>query len=169
MYLLFFGIMYVYLCIVIKMTQFPIYALDEMREAMGGQNVWREMNLIPFKEIIDDVSIDILLNILMTIPLGFGLSFLIRCSWKKIALAGVLVGSVSEVGQLISALWIGFTFRHINIDDVILNFVGVLIGYALFKTFKILFKVLMSRLDLQSNIFLQYINCVCDERQEKIR
>lgn len=32
MYLLCFAVMYVYLCIVINITQFPIYASDGMRE-----------------------------------------------------------------------------------------------------------------------------------------
>lgn len=41
--------MYVYLCNVINLTQFPIYVDDDQREAFGGQNVWKEMNLIPFK------------------------------------------------------------------------------------------------------------------------
>ena len=48
-YLLFFSIMYVYLYKVIDLTQFPIYADEFQRSTFGGQNVWREMNLIPFK------------------------------------------------------------------------------------------------------------------------
>lgn len=35
-YLLFYTIMYVYLCNVINLTQFPIYVDDDQREAFGG-------------------------------------------------------------------------------------------------------------------------------------
>ena len=51
MYLLCFSDMYIYLCVVLDLTQFPIYASEGMKAAMGGQNVWREMNLIPLKTI----------------------------------------------------------------------------------------------------------------------
>lgn len=163
MYLLCFAVMYVYLCIVINITQFPIYASDGMREAMGGQNVWREMNLIPFKEMISGFSSEVLLNILMTIPLGFGLPFLIHCSWRRITFSGILTGALCETGQLLTALWAGFTFRHVNIDDVILNMIGTLSGYALFKGFKIIFKLSMDRWDLKTNGFFKYIDDVCDE------
>lgn len=54
MYLLCFSVMYIYLCVVLDLTQFPIYASEGMKAAMGGQNVWREMNLIPLKTIVTD-------------------------------------------------------------------------------------------------------------------
>ena len=81
-----------YLCVVLDLTQFPIYASEGMKAAMGGQNVWREMNLIPLKTIVTDFSMESVLNIIVTIPLGFGLSFLMRCSWRQIMLSGLLVG-----------------------------------------------------------------------------
>ena len=56
MYLLCFSVMYIYLCVVLDLTQFPIYASEGMKAAMGGQNVWREMNLIPLKTIVTDYA-----------------------------------------------------------------------------------------------------------------
>ena len=58
MYLLCFSVMYIYLCVVLDLTQFPIYASEGMKAAMGGQNVWREMNLIPLKTIVTDFSME---------------------------------------------------------------------------------------------------------------
>ena len=162
-YLICFLIMYIYVCELINLTQFPIYATEGMKAAMGEQNVWREMNLIPFKTIIGNLSIDLLLNIIMTLPLGFGLPFLITCSWKKVIFSGILVGALCEIGQLSSALWIGFTFRHVNIDDIILNFFGTLLGYALFKIFCHIFHWSYNKLKIPSNIFLSYILNICDE------
>ena len=139
MYLLCFSVMYIYLCVVLDLTQFPIYASEGMKAAMGGQNVWREMNLIPLKTIVTDFSMESVLNIIVTIPLGFGLSFLMRCSWRQIMLSGLLVGGCAEAGQLLTALWVGFTFRHVNIDDILLNIIGVLLGYGVFKIFRNVF------------------------------
>ena len=106
MYLLCFSVMYIYLCVVLDLTQFPIYASEGMKAAMGGQNVWREMNLIPLKTIVTDFSMESILNIIMTIPLGFGLSFLMRCSWRQIMLSGLLVGGRAIIDCVMG--WIYF-------------------------------------------------------------
>ena len=138
-YLFFFIIMYVYLCYVVYLTQFPIYATEGMKIAFGGQNVWREMNLVPLKSIIINFSVDSVLNILLTIPFGFALPFLFKITWRNTTLAGICIGTLIELGQLISALIVGFTIRHINIDDVILNLAGTIIGYVVFLIFKKVF------------------------------
>ena len=93
----------------------------------------------------------------MTIPLGFGLSFLMRCSWRQIMLSGLLVGGCAEAGQLLTALWVGFTFRHVNIDDILLNIIGVLVGYGVFKIFRNVFQWGYKKLETNSNAFLSYI------------
>ena len=185
MYLLCFSVMYIYLCVVLDLTQFPIYASEGMKAAMGGQNVWREMNLIPLKTIVTDFSMESVLNIIVTIPLGFGLSFLMRCSWRQIMLSGLLVGGCAEAGQLLTALWVGFTFRHVNIDDILLNIIGVLLGYGVFKIFRDLKKKMTvidkvfpeeirnflkvvckyQRMDLIEDIFAAY-DRYCDEQNQ---
>ena len=38
MYLLCFSVMYIYLCVVLDLTQFPIYASEGMKAAMGGHS-----------------------------------------------------------------------------------------------------------------------------------
>ena len=168
MYLLCFSVMYIYLCVVLDLTQFPIYASEGMKAAMGGQNVWREMNLIPLKTIVTDFSMESVLNIIVTIPLGFGLSFLMRCSWRHIMLSGLLVGGRAEAGQLLTALWVGFTFRHVNIDDILLNIIGVLLGYGVFKIFRNVFQWGYKKLETNSNAFLSYIKCVCDDNSDAL-
>lgn len=168
MYLLCFSVMYIYLCVVLDLTQFPIYASEGMKAAMGGQNVWREMNLIPLKTIVTDFSMESVLNIIVTIPLGFGLSFLMRCSWRQIMLSGLLVGGCAEAGQLLTALWVGFTFRHVNIDDILLNIIGVLVGYGVFKIFRNVFQWGYKKLETNSNAFLSYIKCVCDDNSDAL-
>lgn len=168
MYLLCFSVMYIYLCVVLDLTQFPIYASEGMKAAMGGQNVWREMNLIPLKTIVTDFSMESVLNIIVTIPLGFGLSFLMRCSWRQNMLSGLLVGGCAEAGQLLTALWVGFTFRHVNIDDILLNIIGVLVGYGVFKIFRNVFQWGYKKLETNSNAFLSYIKCVCDDNSDAL-
>lgn len=136
-FLLFLAIMWAYFGGVISYTQFPIHIVEGYGEQfMGGQNVWRDMNLIPFKTGVDKSAV---LNILMTMPFGFGLPFLIRASLKKICIAGLLCGTALEAGQFITALYVGYTFRCVDINDIICNFLGTLIGYTLFLVFKSVF------------------------------
>lgn len=154
-YLLFFTIMYIYLCNVIDITQFPIYKDDDQREIFGGQNVFRTMNLIPFQY---GFTKDSFLNILMTVPLGLGLPFLIKASFKKIFGAGLLMGLSIECTQLLVALYAGYTLRYVDIDDIIYNLLGTLMGYLiLFKLFKITLKFIVKKFDMKFNPLLKHM------------
>jgi len=114
------------------------------------------MNLIPFKYEFTKLSF---FNILMTVPLGFGLPFLFRASFKKILIAGVLTGIILESGQLLTALYAGYTFRFVDIDDVIFNISGTLLGYfILFKLFKLTFNILVRKWNIKFNSIVKHIN-----------
>lgn len=154
-YLLFFTVMYIYICNVINLTQFPIYIDDDQRKTFGGQNVWRDMSLIPLKQ---GFSMTSFYNILMTVPLGFGLPFIIKVSLKKVIYIGLFAGILFEMGQLLTALYAGYTFRFVDIDDVIFNFLGTLVGYLiLFKLFKVVVEFFITKLRLKSNPIINYI------------
>jgi len=121
----------IYFYFVIKMTQFPIHSGEIFAEDLGG-HYWRSINLIPFKGSFNLGSIQ---NIIMTMPLGF-LVPLIRTkatSLKQIALVGILAGLILEGLQLMQLLVNTFTFRVIDVNDVLFNFCGVLVGYFCFK------------------------------------
>ncbi len=154
-YLLFFTIFFIYLCNVFNHTQLPIVINEDMRREIG-QNVWRDMNLIPLN--FNNLSIiPSLLNILLTIPFGFGISFIAKVRFKQVALLGVLLGVTLEILQLITALTVGFTFRYVDINDVIFNFSGVILGYLIFKVFVINFRKLIDKFNIELNPFLQYV------------
>ena len=91
-----------------------------------------------------------------------------RCSWRQIMLSGLLVGGCAEAWQLLTALWVGFTFRHVNIDDILLNIIGVLLGYGVFKIFRNVFQWGYKKLETNSNAFLSYIKCVCDDNSDAL-
>jgi glycopeptide antibiotics resistance protein len=157
-YLLFFTIFYVYIYYLIDLTQFPIYIDDEQREIFGGQNVWKEMNLVPFKY---GFSIANFYNILMTIPLGFGIPFLVKVNLKKIFVIGLLTTISMESLQLLTALYAGYTFRVVDINDIILNTFGTLIGYLIFfKAFKYIYNYAIKKfgINYSENIILRHIS-----------
>lgn len=81
-------------------------------------------NLIPFRTFaLDPWSVMILLgNVILFFPIGFFCILLWRRnSWKHILLIGFLTAFCIEVTQL-------FVGRTFDIDDILLNTVGVLLG-----------------------------------------
>lgn len=155
-YLFFFTLFFIYLIEVLRYTQFPIYLSKYMREAIG-QNVWKNMNLIPLITLEYTSFKTSLLNIALFIPFGFGLPFISRHRMGKIVAIGILFSVILETLQLVIALGVGFTFRVVDINDVIFNTVGVIIGYILFVIFVHMFRFTLDKWSIKQSAILQYI------------
>lgn len=84
------------------------------------------VNLRPF----DSIGIGYVMNIIMCVPFGFLLPFI----WKqcrdirKTVLAGALFSLAIEITQL-------FNWRATDIDDLVANTCGALLGYLIWKVF----------------------------------
>lgn len=155
-YLIFFTIFYVYIVKVLDFTQFPIYLTESMR-ANIGQNVWTNMNLIPLFTITQKTIMTSVLNVLVTIPFGFGLPFISNLRMRQVVLAGLITSITLEVLQLFTAFGAGFTFRVVDINDIIFNTLGVAIGYTLFIGFIRGYRFLLSKWGIPQNPILKYI------------
>lgn len=89
-----------------------------------------EINLIPFRWISEGTRLYIE-NILLFTPLGF----MLPCIWKKYevlwktALSGMTCSLMIELGQL-------FNRRVTDIDDLLMNTLGTLIGWFIFRLLK---------------------------------
>jgi glycopeptide antibiotics resistance protein len=133
-YLFFFSIFWVYLLAVVRAVVFPIVIGSDLTNGFRAS-----INLIPF--YFGDCSMfnlcvrGVVENILLTIPYGFGINFLIKIKLKNILWLSLLIGLVFEFSQLVISLVFRSGFRAIDINDVIFNGIGVLIGYGLFRLF----------------------------------
>ena len=93
---------------------------------LKAENLLSHVNLIPFSNKINVIGY--LLNIVMFVPLGF----LVPLIWNRTAkvphvlLAGFSFSFLIEVSQLLSS-------RGTDIDDLILNTLGAVIGFLLSK------------------------------------
>jgi glycopeptide antibiotics resistance protein len=115
-----------------------MFRVGHMRIKLGGT---REgvSNLIPFKTILFYLkghngvliaSINIFGNIIALVPLGFLVPFVFqKMNWTKIILLASITGLTIELTQLV--LHIGI----FDIDDVILNGIGVMIGFWIFNRY----------------------------------
>lgn len=83
--------------------------------------------------------VDFGLNAILTIPFGFGLGFFIKPKWLKLCLLALLTGLTLEGIQLLVKLGLGTFYHTVDINDVILNALGVIIGYCIYLTLKKVF------------------------------
>ena len=144
-YFLFSTIMFFYFMCVIKLTLFPIVMLGL------PANIKESIHLIPFQEGIQKTD---LLNLLMTVPLGIGTPFIAPIyNIKRSALLGIFTGIVIELIQYMETfLTGGFSYRIIDINDVIFNFIGCLLGFFALSVFSNFFKKLSNeQIELSEN------------------
>ena len=103
-----------------------------------------EINLIPFYWITEGVR-PYIENILLFIPLGF----MLPCIWKKYellwktALSGITFSLIIELCQL-------FNRRVTDIDDLLMNTLGALIGWVIFRLLKEHLSKLQDKVSVQS-------------------
>lgn len=87
-------------------------------------------NPIPFRGF----GWDVLLNVVLTLPIGiFLVLFLTRkITWRKVLLTGFLVGIGIELIQF-GLDWVLPLKRWVDINDVLMNTLGVIIGWFLIR------------------------------------
>ena len=150
-YIFFFSMFYIYICLLIKYTQFPIEYFPEL---VNRSMVFDSVNYIPFSNIDLRNSI---LNIILTIPFGFLLRFVTKISTKKILIWSILLPIILEGSQLTIGLVLGQTLRIIDVNDIVFNYIGVLIGYALFKFFVLFARKITDDQSTKNNDMITYL------------
>ena len=154
-YRFFFSIFWIYLMGVISVVAFP-FPID-----IPNPNFKPSINLIPFYfgncGMISLCLRDSYENILLTIPFGFGVSFILRLKPKNIIWLALAVGFAFETVQLIISFTFKSAFRSVDINDVILNAAGVLFGYGIFKILGWLYLFAIQKFDLQPKHIFFYI------------
>lgn len=151
-YYVFSTIMFCYFMCIAKMTLFPIVMIGL------PANIKESINIIPFHNGINRTDI---LNLIMTIPLGIGIPFITKINnIKKILLLGLCFGlGIETIQYLETFLTKGFSHRIIDINDVIFNFTGTVIGFFVLYVFSRLF-IKMKEENL--NAFWKHVYKTCD-------
>lgn len=92
----------------------------------------------------------LLLNVLLTIPFGFGLPFVFQVRGRDVLVVGVLLSIGIELAQLAAdALYLALPAWSIDINDVLLNSLGVLLGYAAFRLASLFYVTTLGRLPVR--------------------
>ena len=120
---------------------YMFYGYLAVQEAAGIGTIWdlitygkldNSINLIPFSS---EGAMTYILNIIMFMPLGFLLPLIWKNfrNAKKVVLMGFLMSLAIEICQL-------FNLRATDIDDLMMNTLGALVGYCCWKVFSLIFR-----------------------------
>lgn len=142
-------IMFIYLLLVIKYTVFPIPKLGSGINFLIKEIGFSRINCIPLRSLywafaksysysmIMIILKPIIFNILISIPFGFLtlLSNYSIASKSKFWLA-LGFGLCIEGVQLLISLILGYSYKAIDVDDIIFSAIGILIGYRLYAGYR---------------------------------
>lgn len=147
---------YVYFCLIIKYTFFPIPVdISMFREIFKGKGLGT--NIIPFKNIYGILKMayygNIALalrqiggNLILFAPLGYLLPLIFKNklnTFIKISITALIFSASIEIIQFTANCFMGFPYRAADIDDIILNTIGAVLGYLLFKLTKPIIRKLL--------------------------
>jgi glycopeptide antibiotics resistance protein len=154
-YLFFFSMFWIYMMGVAGVVAFPFFI------GYSNADFKPRINLIPLN--FGDCGFLILCirniyeNILLTVPFGFGISFITSTRPKNIFWLAIAVGFTFEITQLVISLVFKSPFRSVDINDVILNAIGVLLGYGIFRIFARLYSYTINRFGIRHKYIFSYI------------
>jgi glycopeptide antibiotics resistance protein len=128
-----------YCAILIKVMVFkdmPTFRIGSLMLNFSGTEAGHAPNFVPFKTILPYLlgykgiiiaGVNLIGNIALLVPIGFLVPFVYRnMTWKKSLVLAVAAGFTIEITQVLLDVGI------FDIDDIILNALGVMIGYWAF-------------------------------------
>jgi len=135
-YVVLVSVFYVYLYKVIDYTLLQYQSLLVLKHfvpdlMLNGIQHGNSINLVPLISLTAGDIQTSLLNILLFIPFGVGLPFITNWYKKHVLVAGVLLSIGIELLQLLTGLLGHITFRVADINDVLFNTLGTMVGYLL--------------------------------------
>lgn len=132
----------IYCLILIKIMVFkdmPTIRIGHLMLNFSGTSAGQGPNLVPFKTILPYLlghkgliiaGVNLVGNIALLVPIGFLIPFIKHhFQWKNLLLIAIISGLTIEMIQVILGVGI------FDIDDIILNALGVMIGYWSFLIF----------------------------------
>jgi glycopeptide antibiotics resistance protein len=126
-----------YLLMVSDYTIFPLRFDSKYIEVFRNQGrFFDRVNLVPFGgwSLEYLTSIQGWGNLVLGMPWGFAYPFVVPVSgWRSTVRSGAIFAAVIELTQLVISLLYGFAYRVVDINDILLNTAGVVVGYAVLR------------------------------------
>ena len=139
-------LMYINLAVIIRFTFFPMSKVDGRVQPLTFDIATAfpfRVNLLPLVNLFDydskrDLLVNVIGNVAMFIPSGIVLPIIYKRldTFVKVLLAGGGISLCIEIIQL------PFSVRATDIDDLILNTVGVIMGYGIYVLIRYVRKIM---------------------------
>jgi glycopeptide antibiotics resistance protein len=176
-FLFFLSLFWVYILELVSVTIFPIPLGPDVGNKFD--NVWKliafmlrgnALNLVPLYfgncwDLPRACATGIYENILMTVPFGFGINFLVRLKNRDFLWLALLVGLIIESVQFMLDIGLGGAFRSVDINDVLFNGLGVWLGYGLFRSFAGLYLAISKGSKNRAGGLSDYIQAVAKQTE----
>ena len=114
--------------------------------AWAARTAGESLNLVPFATIGSalaghggpEARLLALLNLFVLAPAGVYLPILVPRlrSWRAFLPAAIVLGASIELAQAAVSFVLGFRYRHLDVDDWILNTIGLVLGYAAWRAWR---------------------------------
>ncbi len=148
----------IYLIEVIRLTLFPV-PIDRAIIDTYVPSWVTPTNFALFKRM--GTTAQVQGNILMGVPFGILAWFVLRRRWAlSVLLAGVGTFATVELLQLLIGVVIGVPYRILDINDLVLNTAGVLIGIVVFLVVRQLFRIVDRHFDGQAGPYRSYARSI---------
>ncbi len=138
--ILLYVIFILYMTTLIGATMFPVIIDNSMTAASSDPS--DRIKLIPFMTIAEELTetsafnafVQIAGNIVMTVPFGLLFALLYPIKHKYICIiAAAALPLWIELTQLILDIITGTWYRTFDVDDIILNFSGIMLGFLIYR------------------------------------
>ncbi|HHT87999.1 MAG TPA: hypothetical protein GX002_03185 [Clostridiales bacterium] len=148
---------YIYLMMLINVAFFPIPIQKEVISVLKETNSnAKAVNITPFHSIIQTVktnpSIELKLlqligNIVLILPITFYIPLVYNRvnNLKKALILSIIIAILIEMMQFVIGRVIGYYYRIIDIDDIILNVFGGIVGYICMLPVK---KIILKKINI---------------------
>ncbi|MFD0710455.1 VanZ family protein [Paenibacillus sp. GCM10027626] len=132
-----YGLFTLYIIFLLRITLFKQASIYNLFAAIGASE--RTVSIIPFKSIFEMISSNVSItrilenvigNIVIFIPFGLILPVILKRESRNVILGGIIFSASIEIIQYI------FGLGSTDIDDLIFNTFGTIIGYMLFIAMK---------------------------------
>lgn len=171
--LFFLSVFWIYILFLLKIAIFPIpvargistETVQEILPIMLSTIHLRLFFFGPFATL-QSIVVTVLQNLILTIPFGFGANFIKPLKTKDVLWLSIAVGLGIEITQFVIALigvFLGmWSPEHIvDINDALLNMIGVWLGYGLFRVFAVWYASNQYR--FRRNPLFEYIHQVTNQ------
>lgn len=136
------SVLAVYAVGVVAVTLFPLPTSATYRALLADQGLVPRHNVVPFATWLATARAGAAVfgyqvggNLLLLAPLGFLVPLLWsqRASLRAVAIIGGAVTLSIELTQFVIGAMLGVAYKAFDVDDLVLNLLGVVIGWALYR------------------------------------